>query len=77
MLLLESVVTCPHCAKAKSEPMPTAALPVFYVCTGCGAKLPPKPGGDCCVFCSYGSVPCPPIQAARSGQAGAASCCAR
>ena len=21
-----------------------------------------KPG-DCCVFCSYGSVPCPPIQA--------------
>ncbi|HEY5608162.1 MAG TPA: GDCCVxC domain-containing (seleno)protein, partial [Alphaproteobacteria bacterium] len=21
-----------------------------------------KPG-DCCVFCSYGSVPCPPMQA--------------
>jgi hypothetical protein len=23
--------------------------------------LKPKQG-DCCVFCSYGSVPCPPIQ---------------
>jgi hypothetical protein len=36
--------------------------------------LRPKPG-DCCVFCSYGSVPCPPIQAERSGETGAASCC--
>jgi hypothetical protein len=23
--------------------------------------LSPK-AGDCCVFCSYGSVPCPPVQ---------------
>ncbi|HEX3339553.1 MAG TPA: GDCCVxC domain-containing (seleno)protein [Pseudolabrys sp.] len=23
-------------------------------------KLKP---GDCCVFCPYGSVPCPPVQA--------------
>ncbi len=44
-------------------------------CAGCGTKLKPKPG-DCCVFCSYGSVPCPPIQAERSGESGAASCCA-
>jgi hypothetical protein len=29
-------------------------------------RLRPK-AGDCCVFCSYGSVPCPPIQAERSG----------
>ena len=28
-------------------------------------KLKPK-AGDCCVFCSYGSVPCPPIQESRS-----------
>ena len=39
----------------------------FYECTGCGTKLKPKPG-DCCVFCSYGSVPCPPIQAQRVGE---------
>ena len=30
-------------------------------CPGCHALLRPKPGA-CCVFCSYGSVPCPPIQ---------------
>ena len=36
-------------------------LPVFYDCKGCGQRLKPKTG-DCCVFCSYGSVPCPPVQ---------------
>ncbi|MBZ9792915.1 hypothetical protein K9B32_22870 [Rhizobium sp. 3T7] len=44
--------------------MPTDACQVFYDCMGCGAKLRPK-AGDCCVFCSYGDVPCPPIQATR------------
>jgi hypothetical protein len=33
----------------------------FYDCKGCGERLKPLPG-SCCVFCSYGSVPCPPIQ---------------
>jgi hypothetical protein len=46
--------------------MPADACRFFYECTGCGAMLQPKQG-DCCVFCSYGSVPCPPIQAERSG----------
>ena len=32
-----------------------------YECEQCHAMLRPKPG-DCCVYCSYGSVPCPPIQ---------------
>lgn len=73
-MILESVITCPHCATAKSETMPTDACQFFYMCTGCSAMLRPKPG-DCCVFCSYGSVPCPPIQAKRSGEKGGASCC--
>src|SRR6266496_4470497 len=34
----------------------------FYECSNCKAVLKPKPG-DCCVFCSYGSVKCPPKQA--------------
>ena len=42
--------------------MPTDACRFFYDCKGCGVRLKPK-AGDCCVFCSYGSVPCPPIQA--------------
>jgi hypothetical protein len=50
-----------------------AACQFFYECTGCGARLRPKEG-DCCVFCSYGSVPCPPIQAERLGASGPASC---
>ena len=73
-MILESVIICPHCATAKSETMPTDACQFFYTCAGCGATLRPKPG-DCCVFCSYGSVPCPPTQAERSGETGAASCC--
>ena len=72
IMFLESVITCPHCATAKAETMPTDACRVFYDCTGCGARLRPKQG-DCCVFCSYGSVPCPPIQDACSGESSAAS----
>jgi len=41
--------------------MPADACQYFYECTGCHTLLRPKPG-DCCVFCSYGSAPCPPIQ---------------
>jgi hypothetical protein len=41
--------------------MPTDACLFFYECSQCKALLRPK-RGDCCVFCSYGSVPCPPVQ---------------
>ena len=60
-----STITCPACGTAKTETMPTDACQYFYECTGCGEVLRPKPG-DCCVFCSYGSVPCPPIQAGET-----------
>jgi hypothetical protein len=59
---LVSVLTCPHCGRAATETMATDACRVFYPCGGCGRTLRPK-AGDCCVFCSYGSVPCPPAQA--------------
>jgi alkylmercury lyase len=61
--IIGSIITCPVCGTAKAETMPTDACQYFYECTGCGTLLRPKLG-DCCVFCSYGSVPCPPIQAA-------------
>jgi hypothetical protein len=68
-----STITCPRCGFAASETMPTDACQFFYECRGCGAMLRPK-SGDCCVFCSYGSAPCPPIQAERaSGATG--GCC--
>jgi uncharacterized C2H2 Zn-finger protein len=65
---LESVLTCPQCGFAKAERMPTDACLYFYECARCGALLKPQPG-DCCVFCSYGTVKCPPVQLAQS-------CCA-
>lgn len=75
-MILESVITCPRCKTAKSETMSTDACRFFYTCTGWGTTLRPKPG-DCCVFCSYGSLPCPPNQAERAGEAGSHSCCGR
>jgi hypothetical protein len=62
-LLLVSTLTCPACGAQASETMPTDACWFFYDCADCGARLKPKPG-LCCVFCSYGTVPCPPMQAA-------------
>jgi hypothetical protein len=61
---LDSKVTCPHCGLVSIESMPTDACKWFHECAGCHAILQPK-HGDCCVFCSYGSVPCPPMQAER------------
>ncbi|HSN40774.1 MAG TPA: GDCCVxC domain-containing (seleno)protein [Burkholderiales bacterium] len=63
--VLESTLTCPHCRHQSTETMPTDACIFFHECAGCGALLRPKPG-DCCVFCSYGSVVCPPVQLTKS-----------
>jgi hypothetical protein len=70
-MILSSTITCPECGAAETETMPVDACLYFYTCRGCGTRLKPKPG-DCCVFCSYGSVPCPPVQGAGPGRAG---CC--
>jgi transcription elongation factor Elf1 len=59
---LESTLTCPACGHAAVEAMPTDACQFFYDCKGCGTRLKPKEG-DCCVYCSYGTVACPPVQA--------------
>ena len=60
MQLLSTLVS-PFCQHSTTETMPTDACQFFYDCKVCGQWLKPKPG-DCCVFCSYGSVPCPPVQ---------------
>ena len=62
-LVLQSVLTCPACGHVKQEAMPTDACQWFYECEACKTLLRPLPG-DCCVFCSYGSNQCPPMQAA-------------
>lgn len=64
MVVTATLITCPECAHPEAEQMPTDSCVYLYACKECGAVLKPKPG-DCCVFCSYGSVPCPPKQAER------------
>ena len=54
---LQSVITCPNCGYKKEETMPTDACQYFYECENCKKRLKPLQG-DCCVYCSYGTVPC-------------------
>ncbi|MDQ6962494.1 MAG: GDCCVxC domain-containing (seleno)protein [Mariprofundaceae bacterium] len=60
-IIAQSTISCPVCGHSKKETMPTNACQWFYECESCHAPLKPKKG-DCCVYCSYGDVPCPPIQ---------------
>ncbi|WP_291372662.1 GDCCVxC domain-containing (seleno)protein [Cyclobacterium sp.] len=58
---LKSTLRCPNCGHQKEETMPTASCQYFYACEACSKVLKPKKG-DCCVYCSYGTVNCPPMQ---------------
>ena len=60
-VVLKSTITCPNCEFQKEEIMPTDACQFFYDCENCKRILKPLEG-DCCVYCSYGSIKCPPIQ---------------
>ncbi len=68
-VILHSTITCPQCGAMHSERMPEDACRFFHQCPGCHTLLRPKPG-DCCVFCSYGDVKCPPVQRAARGFCG-------
>jgi hypothetical protein len=60
--ILQTILTCPACKAETHQVMPTDACTWFFACPACGEVLRPLPG-DCCVFCSYATVPCPPVQA--------------
>jgi hypothetical protein len=47
--------------------MPTEYCQIYYACPQCGTEPKPKPG-DCCIFCSYGSVRCPFMQETQSAK---------
>ncbi len=74
VVVLESVLTCPSCGVQATESMPEDACQYFYPCVGCGETLKPR-AGDCCVFCSYGSVVCPPMQTEGGGPDAGTRCC--
>jgi phage terminase large subunit GpA-like protein len=56
-----STITCPECGFTTKEQMSEDSCRYFWECPQCESVIKPKQG-DCCVFCSYGDVPCPPIQ---------------
>ncbi|XOD54898.1 GDCCVxC domain-containing (seleno)protein [Deinococcus sp. VB343] len=60
-LIRQSTLRCPHCQQETELEMPTNACQFFFTCPACDVLLKPLPG-DCCVFCSFGTVPCPPMQ---------------
>jgi hypothetical protein len=60
-IVLDSIITCHDCGHQKEKTMPTDACKYFYQCENCKSILKPL-AGDCCVFCSYGTVKCPPVQ---------------
>ena len=62
---LKSEITCLNCGYKKIENMPRNSCQFFYECENCKMVLKPNKG-DCCVYCSYGTVPCPPIQENKS-----------
>lgn len=62
-----SIFTCPQCGFSKEEGMPMDACAFFYECSKCHAVVRPKKG-DCCVFCSYGSVVCPSVQEKKNNK---------
>ena len=64
VVVLQSTLTCPNCGFQKTENMPTDACQFFYECENCKQVLKPLKG-DCCVYCSYGTAKCPPIQAGK------------
>src|SRR5690349_7877913 len=61
MVVRESILICPQCGHATVEEMPTDSCRFFQECILCHTLIRPQKG-DCCVFCSYGSVKCPPVQ---------------
>ena len=55
------IITCPVCSNAVVERMSHESLKGVFHCQKCLTWLAPKPG-DHCIYESYGSVRCPPLQ---------------
>ena len=66
-ILTRSTLHCPYCGAERTEILLVNACMIRFDCP-CGTDLHPRPR-DCCVFCSYGTIACPPIQDARISDA--------
>ncbi|MDP2089154.1 MAG: GDCCVxC domain-containing (seleno)protein [Flavobacteriaceae bacterium] len=55
---LNSTITCLHCNYQKEKEMPLNSCLFVYQCE----TLIKPDKDDSCIFCSYGSITCPPVQ---------------
>jgi hypothetical protein len=60
-MLITSVIACPFCGISTLEEMPTETAQRTYPCHSCSALLKVVED-ECCVFCSFGDIPCPRAQ---------------
>ena len=60
---LESTITCPGCGHSRTMTMEEFDPRTVWPCPACGSTLRPLPG-EHCIYCSYASLPCPPVQRA-------------
>jgi hypothetical protein len=60
-IIYQSTITCPICGNNETLTMPIDSCLFFYDCPNCKSIIRAKEG-DCCVFCSYGDIKCPPVQ---------------
>ena len=56
-----SALTCPKCGFTETLKMPIDQCVVLHKCSNCETILRPEKD-DCCVFCSFGDIPCPSKQ---------------
>lgn len=64
---IKAKLTCPECGFIQDVEMPINACQFLYQCVNCQSILRPRKG-ECCVFCSYADVPCPPKQLEKQGR---------
>ena len=60
-MIIDSVLTCPECGKTQQEDMPENTCQFSYRCNACKEVIKTNKG-ECCVYCCYGSNPCPQAQ---------------
>ncbi len=64
MIKTRSIVQCPHCGFKTVEHMPSVRKVMTFCCPACERSCAAD-DKHCCVFCQYGSVPCPTAQAGK------------
>ncbi len=67
-MILESILTCPNCSHQKQEKLLENTFPTRFRCGNCQEMAEVKLG-DCCIYCSFGDIPC--LQSQIEGS----SCC--